>query len=113
MDDERFFEEELPIMVLVDEEGTEHQFELLAELEVEDSTYRVLTPFDESAYEDYDEDEDEDIETEIYFFKVIADDDGNEFLLDIDDDEEWEKVADAWQELADNYELDYDDDDEI
>jgi hypothetical protein len=35
----------------------------------------------------------------------IYDEDGKEFLSDIEDDEEWEKVADAWQELVDNEEI--------
>ena len=37
--------------------------------------------------------------------KVVFDEEGNEFLADIEDDEEWEKVADAWQELVDNEEI--------
>ena len=38
--------------------------------------------------------------------KVVYDEEGNEFSLsDIEDDEEWERVADAWQELVDNEEI--------
>ncbi len=94
MSNEEFFDDELPIIVLVDEEGLEHEFELLAELEIKDESYRVVAPFADE------EDEDEDDEIEIYFFKVLVDEEGNEFLVDIDDDEEWEMVADAWQELS-------------
>ncbi|MGI6412760.1 MAG: DUF1292 domain-containing protein [Syntrophomonadaceae bacterium] len=91
--------DELPVLVLVDEEGTEHQFELLAELEIEDSDYRVLVPFGEEN-EDLEEDE-----VEVVILKVVYDEEGNELLSDIDDDEEWEKVADAWQELVEKGEL--------
>jgi uncharacterized protein YrzB (UPF0473 family) len=99
MDNEGIFDdEEFPILVLVDEDGEEHEFELLAELEIEDQNYRVLIPVDE------DEETDEDVEVEVVILKVVYDEDGNEFLGDIEDDEEWEKVADAWQELADNEE---------
>ena len=88
-------ENELPVIVLLDEEGEEHQFELIAEIEILDNKYRVLIPFAE-------EDEDEEEELEIFFFKVLIDDEGNEFLTDIEDDEEWEMVADAWQEIEES-----------
>ncbi len=97
MDHEEFFEEEFPVLVLVDDEGQEHEFELLAELEIEDQSYRVLVPLDV--------DEEEEEEVEVIILKVVFDEEGNEFLADIEDDEEWEKVADAWQELVDNEEI--------
>jgi uncharacterized protein YrzB (UPF0473 family) len=101
MDNEEIFDdEEFPILILVDEDGEEHEFELLAELEIEDQSYRVLVP----AAED-EEEVDEDEEVEVIILKVVYDEEGNEFLADIEDDEEWEKVADAWQELADNEEI--------
>ncbi|NMC26804.1 MAG: DUF1292 domain-containing protein [Syntrophomonadaceae bacterium] len=96
--DDIFDDEEFPILVLVDEDGEEHEFELLAELEIEDQTYRVLIPLDEAPMVSEEE-------VEVIILKVVYDDDGNEFLADIEDDEEWERVADAWQELADSEEI--------
>ncbi|MBO8159810.1 DUF1292 domain-containing protein [Thermosyntropha sp.] len=96
MSNEEFFEEEFPVLVLVDEEGVEHEFELLAELEIDDETYRVLIPL-------FGEEDSE--EVEVVILKVVYDEEGNEFLSDIEDDEEWEKVADAWQELVESEEL--------
>ncbi|MEQ8237065.1 MAG: DUF1292 domain-containing protein [Syntrophomonadaceae bacterium] len=96
--DDIFDDEEFPILVLVDEDGEEHEFELLAELEIEDQTYRVLIPLDEAAMVSEEE-------VEVIILKVVYDDEGNEFLADIEDDEEWERVADAWQELADSEEI--------
>lgn len=96
MSHEEMFDEEFPILVLVDDEGVEHQFELLAELEIEADVYRVLIPLiDEEAEPDEDE-------VEVVILKVVYDEEGNEFLSDIEDDEEWERVADAWQELAES-----------
>ncbi len=96
MANEEIFDDELPIMILVDEDGIEHHFELLAELEIEESTYKVLLPL-------LDEDSEiEDDEVEIFFFKVMFDEEGNEFLADIENDEEWEMVADAWKELEES-----------
>ena len=99
MSEEELFDEEFPILILIDEEGEEHEFELLAELEIEDEKYRVLVPFDD---EEADEDEEE---FEVVILKVVLDEEGNEFLSDIEDDEEWEMVADAWQELAEGEDL--------
>ena len=97
MSDEELFDEEFPILILIDEEGVEHEFELLAELEIDDEKYRVLVTFDEEEDDDSDEEE-----VEVVILKVVEDEEGNELLSDIEDDEEWEKVADAWQELAEN-----------
>lgn len=95
MHDGDLLDEDFPVLVLVDDEGIEHQFELLAELEIEETIYRVLIPL---------EDEEEE-ECEVIILKVVYDEEGNEFLSDIDDEEEWEMVADAWQELVDNEEI--------
>lgn len=92
MHDGDLLDEDFPVLVLVDDEGIEHQFELLAELEIEEALYRVLIPLEEEEEE----------ECEVVILKVVYDEEGNEFLSDIDDEEEWELVADAWQELVDN-----------
>ena len=99
MSNEEFLDEEFPVLVLIDEDGEEHEFELLAELEIEDDTYRVLVPLDEL------DEEDEESEVEVVILKVVIDDGGDEFLIDIEDDEEWERVADAWQELVESEEI--------
>jgi uncharacterized protein YrzB (UPF0473 family) len=96
MTNEEIFDEEYPILVLVDDEGVEHNFELLAELEIEQDVYRVLIPLEEEGASDEDE------EIEVIILKVVHDEEGNEFLSDIEDDEEWERVADAWQELVES-----------
>lgn len=98
MTHEELFDEDYPILVLVDDEGVEHQFELLAELEIEQDVYRVLIPLEEDEHS-------EDEEVEVIILKVVYDEEGNEFLSDIEDDEEWERVADAWQELVESEEL--------
>jgi uncharacterized protein YrzB (UPF0473 family) len=36
---------------------------------------------------------------EAIILKFSQDEDGNELLVDIEDDDEWEKVADAWEEM--------------
>ena len=96
--EEELFEEEFYMMVLVDDEGEEHEFQLLAELEIEGETYRVLMPLAEE------EDEDEDTDF-IVILKVVYDDEGNELMSEIEDDEELDMVLEAWQELEDSLEI--------
>ena len=78
-------------VVLVDEDGVEHEFVMLDVIEVDDCQYAVLQPVDE----DLEDDE----EPEAILLKIETDADGEEILTDIEDDDEWEKVADAWQDI--------------
>lgn len=87
------------VITLVDEEGAEHDFEVIDVIEVDSEKYAILLPVAEG--EDA-EIEDENVEAII--LKFATDDDGNEFLVDIDDNEEWEKVADAWEEMLEEEE---------
>lgn len=95
------YEDELmeEVIVLVDEEGQEYEFIVQAELEIEGETYRVLIPLD------VEEEDDEEDEIEVLILKVVYDEEGNEFMSEIEDEEEWEMVADAWDELVANEEL--------
>ena len=52
---------------------------------VNDKEYAILQPVEEE---------------EAIILRFGIDDEGDEVLYDIEDDEEWEKVADAWQEIA-------------
>ena len=81
--------EEFDTIILTDDEGHDHEFLHLDTLEVDGSTYFVLMPIEA-------EDEEAD---EAIILKLGHDENGNEMLLDIEDDEEWEKVADAWENL--------------
>lgn len=77
--------EEDEVIVLTDEEGQEHEFNLVDTITVNDKEYAILQPVDED---------------EAIILKFGIDDDGNEVLYDIEDDDEWEHVADAWQEMS-------------
>lgn len=80
-------------VVLVDEDGEEHEFVLIDVLEMDGGEYAILEPL-----------EDEDDESEAIILKVGKDENGDDILYDIEDDEEWEKVADYWQDLIENEE---------
>ncbi|MGC7847770.1 DUF1292 domain-containing protein [Desulforudis sp. 1088] len=74
------------VITLVDEDGEEHDFSVLDILEVDGEEYAILVPVADDEQED-----------EVVIFKFAEDEEGNEILIDVED-EEWEKVADAWQE---------------
>lgn len=82
--------EEFDTIILTDDEGHDHEFLHLDTLEVEGSTYFVLMPISAEEEEEADE---------AIILKLGKDAEGNEMLLDIEDDEEWEKVADAWETM--------------
>lgn len=89
-------EEAFDVVVLNDDDGNEHEFMHLATLEVDGNTYFVLLPVEET--------EDDDEEAEAIILKLGKDENGEDTLMDIEDDEEWEKVADAWEEMEEEYE---------
>ncbi|HZW82015.1 MAG TPA: DUF1292 domain-containing protein [Candidatus Deferrimicrobium sp.] len=84
-------EEEFDTVILTDDSGEEHEFVHLDTIELDGNTYLVLMPIVE--------DENDEEADEAIILKLGKDDEGNEVLLDIEDDEEWEKVADAWESL--------------
>lgn len=73
-------------ITLVDEEGVEHDFTLINVIEVDGCEYAILLPVD---------DEDD----EAIVLRFTQDEEGNDILMDIEDDEEWEKVVDTWEEM--------------
>ncbi|MTI80079.1 MAG: DUF1292 domain-containing protein [Firmicutes bacterium] len=79
--------EQNEVITLVDEEGQEHDFNVVDVLELEGSEYAILLPAKEDT-------------EEAIILKFAKDDDENDILVDIEEDEEWEKVADAWEELV-------------
>lgn len=84
--DHEFTDEE--VIVLEDEDGTEHSFVLGEVLTVDEKDYAVLLPIEE------------DLEEGVIF--RIDGEDGDEMVLaDIESDEEWQKVVDAYNEMLD------------
>ena len=81
------------LITLVDEEGNEHQFMLLDIINVNNSDYAIMVSTEELAADD-------DIdEQEAVIFRIEEDGDGQQMLIVVDEDEEWEAVVTAWEEL--------------
>jgi len=79
-------------IVLIAEDGSEHEFEVEAILEIDNEKYGVLIP-QADEYEDGEE---------AIIMKFGKDENGDDVLFDIEDDDEWDKVADAYDELLDD-----------
>jgi uncharacterized protein YrzB (UPF0473 family) len=86
MDEER--------VILTDEDGKEHAFEVVDVIEVDGSEYAILTP----------EDEEEEEPGEAMIFRIEHDEKGDEMLVEIEDDDEWERVAEAYDRLVEEEE---------
>lgn len=82
--DERMNEKEKNL-ILVDEEGREHEFVVIDIFEMDEKQYAVLQPVDDES-------------EEAIILRFEQDAEGNDILTDIEDDEEWEKAADYWEE---------------
>lgn len=87
------------ILTLVDEDGVEHQFEVVDSAEVDGQNYMALVPiFDEP--EDLLEDS-----GELVILRVVEDG-GEEFLEAIEDEEEFDKIGQFFMDrLSDVFEF--------
>ena len=86
--EKEMLDEELDdVLILVDEEEQEHPFQMIDMVEVDGNQYAVLVPLEEGSDED-----------EAIILKIVLDENGEEVLYDIEDDEEWEKVVDIWND---------------
>lgn len=73
------------IIVLEDDNGEEHQFVLGEVLTVDEKDYAVLLPIDE------------DLEEGV-IFRIDGEDGDQMMLAEIDDDDEWQRVVDAYND---------------
>ena len=97
--DEKMKENEVEIYTLQDEEGNEHEFELIATCEKNGTTYYAMIP---AATEEDDNDE----ICEYVILKAVIEN-GEENLVTIDDDDEFDDIADYFDDLL-TAEIDYD-----
>jgi len=84
-------EETTDLVTLVDEEGNEHQFELIDIIEVDERRYAIMTPAEGEG--------DEEAEEEAYIFRLETDENGDEILVDVEDEEEFNRVCAVLEEM--------------
>lgn len=73
-------EKEMNTVVLQDENGKEHEFEVMDVYEIEGKEYAVLVPVEET-------------EDDSAFIFRVEQENGEDVLVDIEDDDEWNKVV--------------------
>jgi len=100
-------EERDDLVVLTDEDGKDHEFSVIDIVQVDGRDYAILSPMDDSLEDQ--EGEDEDI---IVIFRMETDEKGEDVLVEIEDDEEWEKVAETWEDMLEEEDIDSEDEDE-
>ena len=84
-------ENEREFFTLTDEDGNEIEFELIGTIDLEGVTYHAMIPADQEGEEQgfY----------EYVILKTEVDEDGEEMLVTIDDDAEFDKVADIFDDM--------------
>ena len=100
MAEEEYYEPD--ILSVSDEDGNELLFELLERYETDEDVYVAITRY----YED-----DDDIvnaDNEVNILKVENDDEGNEFLVEIDNEIEFEQIYDILMaKVEQKYDVEY------
>jgi uncharacterized protein YrzB (UPF0473 family) len=92
------------VLTLLDEEGKEHRFEVIDILQVNESDYAILLPLEAENELDSEVAEDEAV-----IFRIVDEGEENQTLMAVEDEEEWELVASAWEEKV--LEMDDEEDD--
>ena len=99
MDHEKEMDIGADLLTLVDEDGKEHEFELVDTAELEGVSYAALVPVFESGEDLLDD------SGELLLLKVVEED-GEEFLEPIEDDEEFDRVGAFFMErLKDTFDF--------
>lgn len=86
MDNEQFYEPD--IISVNDEDGNEILFELLERYETDEDVYVAITEYRDDAEEIVEAD------YEVIILKVVYDDNGDEYLEEIQDEMEFEQISD-------------------
>lgn len=100
MDNEEIYEPDL--LSVTDEDGNEIVFELLERYETDDGVYVAITEYHDTAEEIVDAD------YEVIILKVVNDENGDEYLEEIQDEMEYEQVSDILMAMVEKkYDVEY------
>lgn len=78
-------------ITLIDENGEELEFEIIDMFEIDEEEYAILLPLSGGGEAE-----------EAIILKVGTDENGEEILHEIENDDEWEMVANIWQEILED-----------
>ena len=100
MDNEEIYEPDL--LSVTDEDGNEIVFELLERYETDDDVYVAITEYHDTA------DKIVDADYEVIILKVVNDENGDEYLEEIQDEMEYEQVSDILMAMVEKkYDVEY------
>lgn len=86
MNDNQDAMENEELFTLTDEDGNESRFALIGQLELDGQLYLAMIPADGENDDEY------------VVLKIEVDENGEELLVTIDDDDEFDRVADAFED---------------
>lgn len=81
---------EADLLTLIDEDGQEHEFEIIDELETDEGHYMALVPTQQDP-------EDLSTDAETYYIFEVVEEDGEEQLQEVDDDALLDKLAEIFE----------------
>lgn len=100
MSNEEYYEPDL--LSVSDEDGNEIVFELLERYETDEDVYVAITEYHDTDIEIVEAD------YEVIILKVVNDDDGNEYLEEIQDEMEYEQISDILMaKVEEKYDVEY------
>ena len=86
------------LLTLTDEEGQEHEFEIVDTMDLDGERYMALVPVFADPQDSLED------SGELVILKVVPDDEnGEELLQTIEDDDEFNRVADLFMERLEDY----------
>lgn len=81
---------EADLITLIDDEGQEHEFEIIDELETDDGHFMALVPTQQDP-------DDMATDAETYYIFEVIEEDGEEQLQEVEDDALLDKLADIFE----------------
>ena len=81
---------EADLITLIDDEGHEHEFEIIDEIETDDGHFMALVPTQQDP-------ENLSADAETYYIFEVIEEDGEEQLQEVDDDELLNKLAEIFE----------------
>jgi len=103
-------EERDDILVLIDENGEEEEFEYIDSIQMDGNEYIVLSPLNKN---DQNDNENDDLAEEVVILKVDTNENGEESFITVDDEDELDAVFEEFKNrMEEDFSFDYYEDDE-
>lgn len=103
-------EERDDILVLIDENGEEEEFEYIDSIQMDGNEYIVLSPLNKN---DQNDNENDDLAEEVVILKVDTNENDEESFITVDDEDELDAVFEEFKNrMEEDFSFDYYEDDE-